>query len=195
MAKRIAVFDFDGTIYKGDSFIDFAIFCRGKSRLFFSIISNILSLIKWKTDIIDNGKAKENLFGSLFRNYDYKSFLNSADKFTKIIESKLNNDTYTKLLNHLKSGDKVFIVTASPAEWILPWANKNNITMVIGTKLEINNEVLTGRFSSANCYGKEKLRRFLEQEPIRDEYELYCYGDSKGDKELMEISDYPQWIN
>jgi phosphoserine phosphatase len=62
---------------------------------------------------------------------------------------------------------------------------------VIATEPEIKNGVLTGRFSTPNCYGQEKKRRFLEKYPDRDRYILYVYGDSNGDKELLEMADKP----
>ena len=53
---------------------------------------------------------------------------------------------------------------------------------------------MTGNFLSRNCYGEEKVRRLLELEPNRNSYILYAYGDSKGDKELIEFAD-KGWYN
>ena len=52
-----------------------------------------------------------------------------------------------------------------------------------------------GTFSTANCYGQEKVNRFLAEFPDRSEYVLYAYGDSAGDKELLALSDYPTFIS
>lgn len=49
---------------------------------------------------------------------------------------------------------------------------------------------LTGRFITLNCYGQEKVKRLLEIEPDRKEYILVAYGDSRGDKELLEFADH-----
>ena len=56
------------------------------------------------------------------------------------------------------------------------------------------NRKLTGNFSSKNCYGQEKVNRLLEKEPDRTNYILYAYGDSAGDKEIIEFADYGYYI-
>ena len=60
----------------------------------------------------------------------------------------------------------------------------------IGTKVEVDLDgKLTGRFLTKNCYGPEKVNRLLEIEPDRKNYFLYAYGDSRGDKEMLECAD------
>lgn len=95
------------------------------------------------------------------------------------------------LQQHLSQGHEVYIVSASMAEWIRPWASENGVNRVIGTKPEVDADGrLTGRFASTNCHGREKVRRLLEREPCRESYDLYAYGDSRGDKEMLEFADH-----
>ena len=62
---------------------------------------------------------------------------------------------------------------------------------VLTTQIEVDtNGIISGRFATKNCYGKEKVRRLLEVEPARRSYILYAYGDSRGDKEMIAFSDY-----
>lgn len=69
------------------------------------------------------------------------------------------------------------------------------LSNVLGTKIEIDlSGKLTGNFSSKNCYGQEKVNRLLEKEPDRTNYILYAYGDSAGDKEIIEFADYGYYI-
>ena len=64
------------------------------------------------------------------------------------------------------------------------------VTATIGTKVEVDpGGKLTGRFLTKNCYGPEKVNRLLEIEPDRRKYFLYAYGDSRGDKEILEFAD------
>lgn len=64
-----------------------------------------------------------------------------------------------------------------------------HIDLCICTELEIENGLFSGRFSSQNCNGSEKMKRFLEKFPNRAEYQLYYYGDSAGDREMLDIAD------
>ena len=61
---------------------------------------------------------------------------------------------------------------------------------VLGTKLEVRDGKLTGRFLTPNCYGQEKVNRLKQvlNEP-RQAYSIKAFGDSRGDKELLEYAD------
>ena len=61
---------------------------------------------------------------------------------------------------------------------------------MIATEVADENRRLTGKFSGENCYGREKLARFLMKFPERGDYQLYAYGDSQGDKEMLQFADY-----
>ncbi len=90
-------------------------------------------------------------------------------------------------------GHEVVIVSASIENWVQPFFPD---VKVMGTKIETRDGLLTGRFLSRNCYGEEKVRRFLELYPDRQNYHLIAYGDSGGDRALLAFADeshYKPW--
>jgi HAD superfamily phosphoserine phosphatase-like hydrolase len=88
---------------------------------------------------------------------------------------------------HKHNNHQIVIVSASTEYWIKPWSEKMGLSL-ISTKLEIIENKLTGNFSGKNCHGEEKVKR------IRDFYDLdkfeniYAYGDSDGDKQMLKIA-------
>jgi phosphoserine phosphatase len=55
---------------------------------------------------------------------------------------------------------------------------------------------LTGRLVGENCRGREKelrLRAWLAANGLEDA-ELWAYGDSAGDAELLAGADHPVWV-
>ena len=60
---------------------------------------------------------------------------------------------------------------------------------MVGTKVEVRNGRLTGRFLTYNCYGVEKVRRILRIYPNPDDYEFIALGDSRGDREMLAFAD------
>ena len=60
---------------------------------------------------------------------------------------------------------------------------------IVGTRIEVENGMVTGRFLTPNCYGEEKVRRLLEVLPDRRLYHLTAYGDSRGDRALLAYAD------
>ena len=54
--------------------------------------------------------------------------------------------------------------------------------------------MLTGALSGANVRKAEKARRLSDWLRRRRPYELWAYGDSSGDDELLAMADHPTWI-
>jgi phosphatidylglycerophosphatase C len=94
---------------------------------------------------------------------------------------------------HQRRGDRVVLVSASPTDWIEPWAVSEGITEVIGNPAEVSDGRVTGRLAGENCYGPEKVRRLLALNPERDSYTLFAYGDGRGDRELLAAADHPYY--
>jgi HAD superfamily hydrolase (TIGR01490 family) len=111
-------------------------------------------------------------------------------EFNSLIDKILRPKAMEALKLHKKNGDKIVIISASIENWIKPWAEKADVHTLLATKIEKNeSDVLTGRFLTKNCYGREKVNRLLAEFPNRSEYRLVAYGDSRGDRELIDFAD------
>lgn len=186
---KLAIFDFDGTLTKKDSMIDFIRFLRGDLLFLIGIILFMPIFIVYRVGIISNEKAKEKLFTIFFKNLNVDHFEEKAKYYsTKRIKKILRKEMVDRLNMHIKLRHKVVIVTASCENWILNWSLQKNI-MLIGTKLEIKNGRLTGKLASKNCYGKEKINRIMQKLNIYEFNYIYAYGDNKGDLYLKSIAD------
>jgi len=185
----IAAFDFDGTITKKDTFIDFLVFAFGLRKFLKGIFKFSPMLSLYKIGVLPNYYVKERLFMYFFKEYNIGKFNKLCESYSSRINQILNVQIIEKIHWHKRRGDKVVIISASIENWIQPWANKNHIDYVIGTVPEVKNEKLTGKFFTKNCYGIEKINRLLKIFPNRDDFLLYAYGDSKGDKELLAFAD------
>ncbi|NDV64461.1 HAD family hydrolase [Bacteroides sp. 224] len=184
--KKVVAFDFDGTITKQDTLLEFLKFTHGwKSYLYLLFLSPIL--LAYKLGIIKNYIAKEKLFSLFYKGWTIEDFNSSCSLFASTIE------TYSSALEcikeHISNNNDVIIISASLENWIYPWAISHNIHKVLATQVEVSEGKITGTFLSKNCYGQEKVNRLLQYFPMRDNYYLIVYGDSKGDKELLEYAD------
>ena len=189
--RKVAVFDFDGTLTQKDTLLEFIRFSCGIECFLwgFMLFSPILILLK--LHLYPNWKAKEKIFSYFFRGWKYTRFKAKGEEFADVIEKVKRNDVLSLMNRHLKDGDEVYVISASMEEWVYPWCHKHGVLHVIGTKMEVDEDgIITGRFMSKNCYGQEKVNRLLEYEPNRGDYQLYAYGDSRGDWEMFECADY-----
>ncbi|WP_234665361.1 HAD-IB family hydrolase [Dyadobacter sp. CY261] len=188
--KVIAVFDFDGTITNRDSFFLFLWYSQGLMSLLLKSILSIPTLTLYATKAMPNYQAKERIFSIFFGNLEMEKFERCCESFRSILNSVIKPNAIQKIKWHQEMGHEVVILSASAENWIIPWAKGNGIYIVLATQLQVKDSRLTGKFKSRNCYGAEKVARLLNHFPGRQNYELYAYGDSRGDKELLEIADH-----
>lgn len=192
MAKRcIAVFDLDGTLTTKDTLLEFIKFACGVPRFYWGFLLFCPILILMKLHLFPNWKAKQMIFSHFFKGWEYNDFKAKGQLFANEIEKMENRKMLEKLNDHLNHSDVVYVISASIFEWVQPWCEKIGVSRVLATQIEVDaNGIISGRFATKNCYGKEKVRRLLEVEPERHSYVLYAYGDSRGDKEMIEFSDH-----
>jgi phosphatidylglycerophosphatase C len=188
--ETIAVFDFDGTITHKDTLLVFIKFSKGICSFIFGIMLFSPLIVAMKLRLYPNWKVKQRLFSFFFKGDSLEKFNDFGNRFNSEINKIIRPKALETLKLHKIKGDRIIIISASIDNWIKPWAEKVGTDIVIGTKIETNkNGLLTGNFLSKNCYGQEKVNRLLEMFPNRNDYELIVYGDSRGDKELIELSD------
>ena len=167
------VYDFDKTIYDGDSTLDFYIFSIKKNLLLLRYFPKQFSgIILYYLKVINKERYKEFFFSFL---NGIKNIDDEIKKFWEKNEKKIKN----WYLN--QKNEKDVVISASP-EWLLkPITDKLEINL-IATKVDKR----IGKFNSLNCYGNEKVKRFKEKFP-NEEIENF-YSDHHSDTPMFLIS-------
>lgn len=186
---KLALLDFDGTITIDDSLIKFIRFVVGDAKFIWGMALLSPMLTAYKLKLIPNYKAKQYMLSYFFKGMSEEKFIQVANEYSlKHIKTILRLKAMEKMAWHKEQGHKIVIVSASIECWLKPWCDENNLDL-IATKLEIQNSIVTGKFLTKNCYGEEKANRVQEQYNLSDYDHIYAYGDSRGDKELLELAD------
>ena len=172
-------YDFDKTIYQGDSSIDFYWFClRKNKKVLLQLPQQIWGLIRYTLGFIDRTKFKEYFFSFLKNNKDTKKYVEEFwnKKISKIkpwyIEQKNKSDV---------------ILSASPEFLLKPLAQKLGVK-VIASKVDIK----SGKFLQKNCRGEEKARQF-KAEYKNTRLESF-YSDSMVDRPMMNLADKAYYV-
>ena len=190
---RLALFDFDGTISNDDSFRGFIIYYCGYGKfLLGSIILSPIYLL-YILGMVKNNFMKERAISFFFKNESItdlwkKGKQYSSDKIDNMVRDKAKE----KIKWHQSRGDKIIVVSASANIWLESWCLKNNIDL-IATELEEIDGKITGKLINGNCFGNEKVVRVKKKVNIKDYEEIFAYGDSRGDKELLDFADKPYY--
>ncbi len=185
----IVFFDFDGTITTDDSLIKFIRFVVGDIKFAIGMVVLSPMLTAYKLKLIPNYKAKQYMLSYFFKVMTEEKFMQVANEYSlKHIDTILRPKAMEKIAWHKEQGHKVVIVSASIECWLKPWCDKHGLDL-IATKLEIKDGTVTGKFLTKNCYGIEKANRVHKQYNLSEYDHIYAYGDSRGDRELLELAD------
>ena len=177
--KKIYFFDFDGTISKTDSFVHFS---------FFSV-SFFHALIYWLKVVVlyffsSKAYLKETFF-THFSNVPINNFQAVCNKFySRHIKASIKK-SFLDFINK-KESKKIVIVSASINNYLSPWCTEMGFEL-ISTELEVIDGRLTGKFSTLNCNGKEKVKRIKEKYNLLEYDEIHVFGNSKGDFPMLEL--------
>ena len=189
--KRYALFDFDGTITTKDTLFDFIRFTYGRCGLAKCLLLNVWNLSLYAAKLRSNERAKEIMLATMIKETSSAVFEEQCKRYSmERVPQIIKENTKEIIEKHLTDGETLFIVSASPENWIRPWAMKNGFTEVIATKLEEKDGMLTGKFASRNCYGEEKVNRLKEFFTDRQQVYITAYGDSNGDKPMLNYANH-----
>lgn len=167
------VYDFDNTIYDGDSTIDFYLYCLKKHpEIVKCLPCQILGAIKYKL-----GKIEKTQFKEIF----YIFFTKLKDIDSDVIGFWDTNEHKVKVWYRKIQEDDDVIISASPCFLLTEICMRIKVCNLIASNVDKN----TGKFTGLNCYGKEKVRRYKEK--FNKEIDNF-YSDSKSDQPMAEIS-------
>lgn len=204
--EKIYCFDFDGTLTKKDTLLEFIKYNKGTPHFLIGFLLYSPLLILMKLHLYPNWKAKQLIFNHFFGGMDIDDFNVNCIDFAEHNQHLLRFEGIRMLQEAQRKHKRVFVVSASIDNWVQPFFMFQHLesVKVLGTQIEIVEGKVTGRFRTANCYGAEKVRRIQEaltssynttiQEAIslpfnRSQYEIEAFGDSRGDKEMLAFAD------
>lgn len=123
----------------------------------------------------------------------------AGEAFAAEIERRyVRTDVAARLRWHRDAGHDIVLVSASYGAYLRPLGAALGVVGVVCTELEVDGDGrCTGVLVGGNCRGAEKVRRLHawldERYGGRDAVELWAYGDSAGDRELLADADHPVW--
>lgn len=177
MPKTVNVYDFDKTIYPGDSMVDFYIYNVLRNPLLLRFLpSQLWHITKFGLGREDRTTVKTNFFRYL---KGVKGLSFKVDMFWDARLSKLEG-WYTK-----KDHSSDVILTASPEFLIARVAKELGVSKLIATKMD----PATGKITGQNCYGEEKVRRLQAELPGVKVAE--AYGDRDSDLPVLRLAEKP----
>jgi phosphoserine phosphatase len=168
------VYDFDRTIYNGDSSVDFYLFVlRKKSYLIILLPLQSFGMMLYLLNIYPKERIKEMFFVFL-------RFLPVQEMVSCFWKQNIKK---IKAWYLSRKQDTDVIISASPEFLLAPLVRGQLNVTLIASKIDAK----TGKFSGKNCYGKEKAMRLNAMYPNAAISNFY--SDSYTDALLAEMAE------
>ncbi|MDI9339471.1 MAG: HAD family hydrolase [Sediminibacterium sp.] len=187
--NKLILLDFDGTITTKDTFPLFVKFDKGNIVFCTTFLWFSPLIVLYKLGFYEGGKIKQKILSALYKGCSERELSEKGYAFVDFLFDKgIIKPEFIRLIEDAgKTETNVVVVSASPDMWIKPFADKYNIVYLC-TELEYNGGRFSGRFSSKNCVGFEKVNRIKNRFNLKDYTEIVAYGNSKDDEQMFRIA-------
>ena len=198
--RRIAAFDFDGTLTRRDTLVPFLARACGTASLSRAVRQVAPAAVRARTtratgQLHHRDATKSALLHHLLAGRSDEWLAAQGRSYATTLGAKLRPEMIEQVRWHRDAGHELIIVSASLRTYLAPFADSYGFDQVIAVELEADDDgILTGAMRGPNVRGEEKavrLRRWLGHEPPEM---LWAYGNSSGDTELLAMADVPVWV-
>ena len=168
------IYDFDNTIYNGDTNKDILLYSFKKHPL--KVIKALNKTKKlerdYKRGLITFERVKEAMLSFLFEIDDLNGYIE------KFVSSHMKN---IKPWYLSRKNDYDIVISASYELWIVPFCRKLGIKYVLATKTDKDGHII-----GKNCKGEEKVRRLANTIP--NAQIVTSYSDSESDLPILNLA-------
>lgn len=193
----VAAFDFDGTLVPGDSLRPYLMAVLGRVGMANALARAASPMLRgYATDGRDGAKA-----ALLVRALAGVPVAHAAEvgvRFGAALANRVKPDLISRMRWHRDLGHRLILVSASLTLYLDEFGRQAGFDEVIATKLAVSGSgpgaVLTGVMEGVNVRAQEKERRLraaIGDGPV----ELWAYGDSAGDREMLGMADHPYRVD
>lgn len=187
----VAVFDFDHTLTRRDSLVPFLMSIHGPIKTYLKLFCLLPVFCSFALKKISRQKTKEKILSSFLKNIPFSIIQEKGNQFSQDgLDLLLKPEAIERLRWHQQQNHYCILVTAALDTYTVPWGKRYGFNHVLASSMDITKGFYSGHLRGLNCWGPEKKRRLLELLNGR-KGELYVYGDSEGDRDLLEIANYP----
>ena len=185
---NLALFDFDGTITKSDTWTPFMRFAVRPGRLLAGQALLVPVVVGHRLGMVSSSRGRQIAARVGFRGERAAAVRQLGVEYaTRRIPGTLRRSALERIEWHRSRGDDVVVVSASLESYLRPWCETRGMPYIC-TTLEERNGWLTGRYVHGDCSGAEKARRILQRYELSRYAMVYAYGDSGEDREMLELA-------
>lgn len=196
MTRRIAIFDFDGTLVGGDSLLPFLerVAGRARARLIFARALRV-GLMRARANPDDDlrTRIKAGMLSRALAGVPLARAQAAAEDLRHW--PRWFEPTLSALRRHADAGDRVVVATGGLSLYIPTLLEGLPVHHILATDMEVAGDMLTGQMQGGNCVRAEKARRvsalLMEYGPFE---ESHGYGNRPSDLPFLALMSHANVI-
>ena len=201
MLKTYALFDFDGTLIRGDSILLLCAYARRKGYLTRrGLLANLWTAVLYGLRLCPAVRAKERALRFLAGRGAAEVEAIARDFCREALMPRIRPEGLATIARRRAEGCVTLLVSASSTFYLDQLRQTLGVDDVIGTRFDVDREgVFTGNVCGDNCRGVQKALRLAEYLAAKgdrlDFDSSYAYGDSYGDCAMLRLCAHPVAVN
>jgi phosphatidylglycerophosphatase C len=196
-AERLAVFDLDGTITRGDTLGPFLWgYLRRHPERLLRIVPALIAPVMFAFNR-DRGALKGAAIHAVLGGLTRAQIEQWAEQFVgELLGRGLYSEALTAIARHRAQGDRLLLMSASTDLYVPLIGQALGFDHVICTQVRwLHDGRLDGRLANFNCRGEEKRRRLAAVLAHDTPERIYAYGNSASDLDHMTLAHEAYLVN
>ena len=188
MQLNLALFDFDGTITTREMLPDFFRIAIPSPRFRIGKILLAPFIIGYRLRLIPGTFIRAVIVRIGFSGVSYCEYARKGREFAvEVLPRVVRAEAIERIRWHKAHGDVVVVVSGALDIYLDHWCHHHGVELICSS-LEVRNGVLTGRYRGEQCVRSEKARWVASRFPVASFAEVYAYGDTVEDRELLALA-------
>jgi len=186
----VALFDFDGTITSRDTFVPFLFKSFGYNKVLMTFFRLAPRAMLVGIGCSNRDRLKEYLVQSLFYGESVEKLREIGSRYGETLTTLYRVGALRRIEWHKSKGHRCIMVSASLDLYLENAAKSLGFDDLLCTVLSHNNQFFDGMLKGGNCRRMAKVTRIQAILGDLKNYEIYAYGDSIGDREMLAIAEH-----
>jgi HAD superfamily hydrolase (TIGR01490 family) len=191
---ELALFDFDGTLTTGETFPAFVRSVVPEDRQRAARLRLVPLVAAYRLGLASGTRVRAAVVRMGLAGMDAAAFEAAAAEWSRReLPAWLCPQALQRLRTHRDRGDTVLVVSGNFEALLRPWAEAEGV-QVAGSRLEVMDGRLTGRYAGPQCVLAEKVVRIRELVEPSGFARIHAYGDTPEDRPMLLLADVAHYL-
>jgi len=156
-------------------------------------VKHVPLFVLLKLKLVEAEKIKKSFIASILKGESKEKIKKKSQQFFEKYYPEIFRTNALEFIDSIdRNHTESYIVSASLDIWVQPFAEKFKMNL-LATRAEFVDDIFTGNFIGKNCNGAEKVERLKEATKGKKYDKIIAFGDTSGDREMMEWADESQF--